>query len=172
MGPRSDGRGQSVCRIDLTHDCHHLLQWGRDLTVADSVVRQAQRNRSSLCYTLQWGRDLTVADRRGVPSLRRLRRHLHASMGPRSDGRGQTFERVKLTDVDGKVRASMGPRSDGRGQERRNTGVPSQRQSVASMGPRSDGRGQAARRLDAGKYANGASDGRGPREACFNGAAI
>ena len=60
-----------------------MLQWGRDLTVAD-------RHKVCLAYApdnlLQWGRDLTVADR--------VYRHpprpclLLASMGPRPDGRG------------------------------------------------------------------------------------
>ena len=37
-----------------------VLQWGRDLTVADRSALEAMAGREPI--PLQWGRDLTVAD--------------------------------------------------------------------------------------------------------------
>ena len=60
-----------------------VLQWGRDLTVAD---RWTCYSCSQTKKGLQWGRDLTVADR-SQPD-RDAPQGLAASMGPRPDGRG------------------------------------------------------------------------------------
>ena len=74
MGPRSDGRGQPIAA--------RTLQWGRDLTVADSqpaeeVARPGRGRRSEL---LQWGRDLTVADSWRRHSVSMGRGQIGASM--------------------------------------------------------------------------------------------
>ena len=60
-----------------------LLQWGRDLTVADSA-KSAYNVAGN--PKLQWGRDLTVADSPFDEGDRVEGRY--ASMGPRPDGRG------------------------------------------------------------------------------------
>ena len=70
--------------MKVSRDGKVVLQWGRDLTVADSHTASL----SSLAIAmLQWGRDLTVADSDLFLGL--LHGHVVASMGPRSDGRGQ-----------------------------------------------------------------------------------
>ena len=60
-----------------------MLQWGRDLTVADSLTCPAG---VALYTALQWGRDLTVADSSSQGA--KLSKGWAASMGPRPDGRG------------------------------------------------------------------------------------
>ena len=90
MGPRPDGRGQSISTA--TFGSGHALQWGRDLTVADRNENITYIGDNALAsmgprpdgrgqppcprwasYSrdwLQWGRDLTVADRRWKISQR------------------------------------------------------------------------------------------------------
>ena len=60
MGPRPDGRGEAT-GSDTTQPTGPKLQWGRDLTVAESY--QANPPTADVPQ-LQWGRDLTVAERR------------------------------------------------------------------------------------------------------------
>ena len=57
MGPRPDGRGERVIARTETHFAQ--LQWGRDLTVAESFEDTPKVGDVKL---LQWGRDLTVAE--------------------------------------------------------------------------------------------------------------
>jgi hypothetical protein len=59
MGPRHRCRGSLVSGFCDSH-CD-LLQWGRDIAVADRAnVQRVMRSRKP---TLQWGRDIAVADR-------------------------------------------------------------------------------------------------------------
>ena len=59
------------------------LQWGRNLTVAESTAYRFTR---TVRPALQWGRNLTVAER--VPAAR-LPRTRRASMGPQLDSCGK-----------------------------------------------------------------------------------
>ena len=109
-----------------------LLQWGRDLSVAEGRGLAAGARRQFVASmgprpfgrgrfeasdsrkdtsSLQWGRDLSVAE--GRPRRRRSAlRGRRASMGPRPFGRGR-----RLAGLGGGARraASMGPRPFGRG---------------------------------------------------------
>ena len=107
MGPRPDGRGETIFVHELS--LQQRLQWGRDLTVAESGEgegvsiplclasmgpRPDGRGETILLtgqnhiYTLlQWGRDLTVAER--IVRVSQVSREGMASMGPRPDGRGE-----------------------------------------------------------------------------------
>ena len=67
MGPRPDGRGESVPALNPNSVV--ALQWGRDLTVAESSRHWALHAWRSV---LQWGRDLTVAERPQGHLRRRL----------------------------------------------------------------------------------------------------
>ncbi len=84
MGPRSDERGNGVLRN--TERAPAGLQWGRALMSAEIIRRPrgAERRR-----TLQWGRALMSAE---IMMLRGQSRFVRdASMGPRSDERGNLF---------------------------------------------------------------------------------
>ena len=82
MGPRPFGRGRES--IESVRASNMMLQWGRDLSVAEGFLFF---NFFNLKYMLQWGRDLSVAEgrrRRGMVFCARP-----ASMGPRPFGRGR-----------------------------------------------------------------------------------
>ena len=108
---------------------------------------------------LQWGRDLSVAE--GATLISDLRRVLKASMGPRPFGRGRsaaaptvvwmsrgfngaaTFRSRKVGEsagIEEVIMASMGPRPFGRGRFARLLQDAQRRR--ASMGPRPFGRGR------------------------------
>ena len=197
MGPRPFGRGR---RTGLSKAAQsRLLQWGRDLSVAEGCWRcrptaprcrrfngaATFRSRKAVkdlrrlyaLYALQWGRDLSVAE--GDDSISRTPSTGRASMGPRPFGRGRrTFGAADYL----AHRASMGPRPFGRGRQ-----MPSNIRAVhgqASMGPRPFGRGRqicAVCRPKRGPRFNGAATFRsrkaaadlssGLRSRCFNGAA-
>ena len=90
MGPRSDERGEKMplpgdVRVAL------LLQWGRALMSAESVRLSTRSMRTVIA--LQWGRALMSAERCLFHVHRQLRLGL-ASMGPRSDERGEKLGRM------------------------------------------------------------------------------
>ena len=127
-----------------------MLQWGRDLSVADTA---APKFASPLRSSLQWGRDLSVADTRG--NEHQLRGEEGASMGPRPFSRGHDKNPSLWKQA---PEASMGPRPFSRGHQ-----TPHRRRSTyraASMGPRPFSRGHAHRTASPSS-----------RSPCFNGAA-
>ncbi len=81
MGPRSDERGNVVRPSTHTH-CP-ALQWGRAPMSAEIINRPQG---STITFVLQWGRAPMSAEIPGVPALHSG--HGVASMGPRSDERG------------------------------------------------------------------------------------
>ena len=60
-----------------------LLQWGRDQTIAEMPAGNCTR---SAVLSLQWGRDQTIAEMH--PPATGTVEQAPASMGPRSDDRG------------------------------------------------------------------------------------
>ena len=128
-----------------------LLQWGRAPMSAEITYRVLT---SSGRKPLQWGRAPMSAEITAVNP--RMFLAIQASMGPRSDERGN---RVDADDDGGGGQASMGPRSDERGNHR--ITHPLELAQLASMGPRSDERGN--------EQARGVL---GPRMISFNGAAL
>ena len=58
MGPRPFGRGEAYMRLHVLLGIF-MLQWGRDLSAAESVGRL--RSRAGV-HALQWGRDLSAAE--------------------------------------------------------------------------------------------------------------
>ena len=130
MGPRPDGRGKigprgggvswSVngaaarrprkARVPPGQVAACRRQWGRGQTAAES----GQTGRQVITFgERQWGRGQTAAERALHAAVRRPA--LHASMGPRPDGRGKAPQAVRQDCAD---QASMGPRPDGRGKGR------------------------------------------------------
>ena len=130
MGPRSDDRGNPLKWMPWT--LPWWLQWGRDQMIAEMYRLHEYRCGD---YLLQWGRDQMIAE---IPSgARSLLAPGYASMGPRSDDRGNTPQGRCLRSGDGRLQwgraqmiaemnalacwpsaaflASMGPRSDDRG---------------------------------------------------------
>ena len=105
MGPRSDDRGNFASsekdRVMV------LLQWGRDQTIAEMPAGNCTR---SAVLSLQWGRDQTIAEMH--PPATGTVEQAPASMGPRSDDRGNEVLNCCLGFY---AWASMGPRSDDRG---------------------------------------------------------
>ncbi len=85
-----------------------MLQWGHGLTTVET--RSMKHERWWLDLLLQWGHGLTTVET--APD--RLNVHIYhvASMGPRSDNRGNTYAPRNLVPAH---LASMGPRSDNRG---------------------------------------------------------
>ena len=63
MGPQPFGCGRLVSKS--TPDTDEMLQWGRNLSVAEGIVRRAQGN---IPVLLQWGRNLSVAEGCLLPS--------------------------------------------------------------------------------------------------------
>ena len=154
MGPRPFGRGRRILSVNV--DAIALLQWGRDLSVAEGAWRAAE-----------WRADMkrfngaaTFRSRKGHSGAYRIGTRRVASMGPRPFGRGRRWlVRFRFLDFG----ASMGPRPFGRG---RRTRAPVRgaaarfngaatfrsrkerkpndagRQADASMGPRPFGRGR------------------------------
>ena len=106
MGPRPFGRGRSEIS-ELTGTIEALLQWGRDLSVAEGGLSATSL---SIGSRLQWGRDLSVAE--GETPDGAYRAGQNASMGPRPFGRGR---RKAARGGIPKRPASMGPRPFGRG---------------------------------------------------------
>ncbi len=105
MGPRLVSRGKMKKQITFCDLA--LLQWGRDLLVAESFGLPPQFRDFT---ELQWGRDLLVAESSVLPLHGGLVRS--ASMGPRLVSRGKSGV------LRGPVRrcgASMGPRLVSRG---------------------------------------------------------
>ena len=106
MGPRPFGRGEIRTWI-FRGTYQTSLQWGRDLSAAESQVRDQGGGDG---HQLQWGRDLSAAERtvtikvksgllcfngaatfrprRAVPAVQRHGQR-DASMGPRPFGRGE-----------------------------------------------------------------------------------
>ncbi len=66
MGPRLIGRGK-LRRKSLNVVGGGVLQWGRDLLVAERILAPRSKQASP---TLQWGRDLLVAERRRMMLLK------------------------------------------------------------------------------------------------------
>ncbi len=149
MGPRSDDRGNE--RRNAVPGSLVGLQWGRDRMIAEMTCKTEHRFGSGW---LQWGRDRMIAEiwlrcnPRVIPVA-------VASMGPRSDDRGN--DRVKagirrkslLQWGRDRMIAEIADRFAG------SEGV------VASMGPRSDDRGNVVAPLVVKTI-----------PWCFNGAAI
>ena len=154
MGPRPFSRGNPHTAND-GRPLHSWLQWGRDLSVAETSAGQ---NSPWPDRSLQWGRDLSVAEtrhaaRQFMPKIRfngaatfqsrkrpvvlQQARLLCASMGPRPFSRGNPKQDERLHDL---LDASMGPRPFSRGN-------PAQARedaahlAAASMGPRPFSRG-------------------------------
>ena len=86
---------------------HRVLQWGRDLEVAESAEVSVC---GSLTSTLQWGRDLEVAE--SILVFRVERVGIVASMGPRLGSRGKPPTEESPAPS---ISASMGPRLGSRG---------------------------------------------------------
>ena len=82
MGPQLDSCGKVCPRCRDPR--YPLLQWGRNLTVAESRVRAEHL---AARRELQWGRNLTVAER--GPASRRTDHGHQASMGPQLDSCGK-----------------------------------------------------------------------------------
>ncbi len=82
MGPRLVSRGKTT--IAPVAEERLLLQWGRDLLVAE---RRSLRGRHASRQRLQWGRDLLVAESEDLAA--ELDRRGVASMGPRLVSRGK-----------------------------------------------------------------------------------
>ena len=174
MGPRPFGRGQrwapntrltvltrfngaATFRPRTESLCvpnpfaYALLQWGRDLSAADSW-------NSSRSLTSLWRFNGAATFRpRTVRTAEILRPAVMASMGPRPFGRGQGC--ICRDDQPGRCLASMGPRPFGRGQGCICRDDQPGR-CLASMGPRPFGRGQLRRPRPIGSWFG-----------CFNGAA-
>jgi len=177
MGPRSDVRGNPYVVIVDPNGNIQQLQWGRAPMSAEIYPRPLPLR---LLAQLQWGRAPMSAEIRFI--LEYPCDQAVASMGPRSDERGNSartnclcrahsllqWGRAPMSAeigtgqriADARAEASMGPRSDERGNAfrvGRTFGV-----GCASMGPRSDERGNSpeTRRRDS-------------RSSCrFNGAAL
>ena len=105
MGPRLVSRGKDT--LEDIPSTITLLQWGRDLLVAESQLMREARQAG---LSLQWGRDLLVAESRYPinSSYNRFmlqwgRDLLVAERGQNGDGTGD------------QRRASMGPRLVSRG---------------------------------------------------------
>ncbi len=86
MGPRLGSRGKEG-KDRVSERTGLLLQWGRDLEVAERNVTAYTILRAAV---LQWGRDLEVAEsgcyaKRGHVAIQ-------ASMGPRLGSRGKTSD--------------------------------------------------------------------------------
>ncbi len=196
MGPRLDSRGNTNTGTRCV--TRYVLQWGRDLIVAETVPVDnvsSRSNAASMGPRLDSRGNRMVVD--GVFTAD------DASMGPRLDSRGNAVSAV-LPSVSSRLqwgrdlivaettpstskaasisRASMGPRLDSRGNQRRYG--ERQPRTAASMGPRLDSRGNLSRaeRLDGGIRASMGPrlDSRGnrlviiepqPRRQSFNGAA-
>ena len=181
MGPRPFSRGHTYCEGDVTLDTKGFngaatfqsrtllilwrsslrvlsLQWGRDLSVADTgslcleLSRRSSFNGAAtfqsrtpavdrVCQTphgvLQWGRDLSVADT--GRDARRLRAARRASMGPRPFSRGHARRRPGQDLPLLRFNGAATFQSRTRGADRRMGAYPSQ----ASMGPRPFSRGHA-----------------------------
>ena len=57
MGPRSEDRGNG--RTEDMDQADNLLQWGRDLKIAEMHIFQSL---TGAMPSLQWGRDLKIAE--------------------------------------------------------------------------------------------------------------
>ena len=68
------------------------LQWGRDLKIAEIGLSPLL---ASTAFRLQWGRDLKIAEIGG--KLYGPQGWLRASMGPRSEDRGNIVKRGQKT---------------------------------------------------------------------------
>jgi len=157
-----------------TPGSRHALQWGR-------APRSAERRRCFTAATRSQGFNGAAlrGARRGSPPHASPLAHGRASMGPRSEERGESprpsrqrcwrwlqWGRAPRSAESGppdplrlRPRASMGPRSEERGEEADCGGLRSQR--IASMGPRSEERGEKFEVI-----------GPVPAGSCFNGAAL
>ena len=89
MGPRSEDRGNAEEEEMELMDI--MLQWGRDLKIAEMGFF-ATRVKSSAA--LQWGRDLKIAEMCRVDD--QWMKVAIASMGPRSEDRGNALAREIL----------------------------------------------------------------------------
>ena len=105
MGPRSLDRG--IFDAFAKSMLQQLLQWGRDLSIAESSRRPSSHR---LSHQLQWGRDLSIAESASVSRPASRSRVLQW-------GRDLSIaeSRVGRVQVDDGHRASMGPRSLDRG---------------------------------------------------------
>ena len=156
MGPQLDSCGRPNC--GARHSRDSMLQWGRNLTVAegphpgasgragrvasmgpqlDSCGRRYRRQRSQWHEgSLQWGRNLTVAEGR-------VREARHGRLEKLQWGRNLTVAegRHVQKQCNSWACASMGPQLDSCG--RRVQGVPRRiRKFLASMGPQLDSCGR------------------------------
>ena len=77
-------RSRKVYICTQNRTANNMLQWGRDLSIAESRNLEPPRSSQS---ALQWGRDLSIAERLPVSSTTST--SVTASMGPRSFDRGK-----------------------------------------------------------------------------------
>ena len=107
MGPQLDSCGKGERTAHPTQKPLEL-QWGRNLTVAESMGRSPW---PSLYWWLQWGRNLTVAESRRDLGLRLAG---GASMGPQLDSCGKSCASFQRSWA---ALASMGPQLDSCGKD-------------------------------------------------------
>ena len=94
MGPRSFDRGKDVLRGQLG-----VAVWGfNGAAIFRSRKVQALALPPLIHLTLQWGRDLSIAESQSSATLRRPELG-HASMGPRSFDRGKERARSRLRTI-------------------------------------------------------------------------
>ena len=107
MGPQLDSCGRAN-RRPFPLFSRAVLQWGRNLTVAEGIMNAAIKRALS---KLQWGRNLTVAE--GYANDRRLWPcEGVASMGPQLDSCGRGRRRPDSSSPRRGPLASMGPQLD------------------------------------------------------------
>ena len=116
MGPRSDERGNDLMRAQAI--TAKSLQWGRAPMSAEMI---AWEGHGTPLPELQWGRAPMSAEigDKGVE----LENSISASMGPRSDERGNAVHATVA--LHAPMNASMGPRSDERGNSAARASTPS-----------------------------------------------
>src|SRR5579884_1851609 len=92
MGPRLNSRGDNP-RPLRSRKFFGMLQWGRDLIVAETPVQPVWQQGTYVL--LQWGRDLIVAETRGFSGGGTTSGR--ASMGPRLNSGGDVRPAVRST---------------------------------------------------------------------------
>ena len=73
MGPQPSSRG-NVCSPSSNGPVapDRVLQWGRNLPVAEIALRASAIGMQRSCSLLQWGRNLPVAEMRHLPASANL----------------------------------------------------------------------------------------------------
>ena len=131
-----------------------MLQWGRDLSVAEGPPPPPPKSGCFYCMLLQWGRDLSVAEGLPFPTLH--------GISPGGFNGAATFRSRKAPPRRGAAggSASFNGAATFRSRKVHARGRPGHDGNSASMGPRPFGRGRPA-----------VSSAYSPRSICFNGAA-